>query len=189
MSSEMLKAAWREFSQRAVAAQEGAKPFYAEKSVDTHRIDLGLLPGTRLLVLVRDPRDTFVSIEAFNAQRGRAAFGREDLGDEEFVGAFIERHRQRMSWVSSLPEAPLTVRYEDLVADPVGVARTISESFPIRFDDAKVLAAREPAKPEHVTASSTAASVGRWRSELDPAIEARIRTELRGELERLGYES
>ncbi len=189
MTESMIRAAWDDFSRRLLAAHENGRPtHYAEKSVDTHRLDLRLIPEARLLVLVRDPRDTFVSIEAFNAKRERTDFGRGESSDEEFLEAFIERHRRRMEWLGGLEGSPLVIRYEDVVGDAAKVADKISGELSIEFVRSELRKLSVPAKPGHVTAGSTAASVGRWRAELDPAVEARIREALRRELEGLGYE-
>jgi hypothetical protein len=50
--------------------------FYAEKHLDTWLLDTAELPPFELIVLLRDPRDSYVSIRAFNRLRkdaGRAA--------------------------------------------------------------------------------------------------------------------
>ena len=79
MSRQMFDLAWREFSRRAanqVRAEHGDPSaevrYYAEKHMDTWLVDLDELPPLNLLVLLRDPRDTFVSFHAYDAIRESA---------------------------------------------------------------------------------------------------------------------
>jgi SAM-dependent methyltransferase len=189
MSAAMMRTAWRQYCRRALAGSEGSKErFYAEKSVDTHRLDLDLLGEVRVISLVRDPRDVFVSIDAFNRRRGRDAFGRGDLSEDAFAEALVERYRARVEWVRGLAD-PWIVRYEDIVADARAVAAVISGRLGIEFDGSELAKLGAPERPEHVTSESVAGSVGRWRTQLEPSIEARIRDGLRAELDFLGYEA
>ena len=87
MSKHMFEAAWSEFSRRAteqVRADRGDPDadvrYYAEKHQDTRLIDLDELPPVLVLVLVRDPRDMYVSFHAFDAKR-------QSEGRPEFEGA------------------------------------------------------------------------------------------------------
>src|SRR5215208_3661513 len=109
MSQHMFDAAWSEFSRRAterVRAEHGDPDadvrYYAEKHHDTRLVDLDELPPVHVLVLVRDPRDMFVSFHAFDAKRqneGRAASvaARPAPGEsaEERIERFIDRERSR----------------------------------------------------------------------------------------------
>jgi len=202
MSRHMFDEAWSEFSRRAteqVRAEHGDPSanvrYYAEKHQDTRLIDVGALPAVRVLVLVRDPRDMFVSFNAFDAKRrneGRAEFeaARPAPGEseDERVRRFIDRERERMRWISGLDpagEIPV-IRYEDLVTDLPGQARRLEEWLSVSLDPAAA-AADAKLRDRHVSAATPEASVGRWRKELEPDVAERLNRELGAELEALGY--
>jgi len=202
MSRHMFDEAWSEFSRRAteqVRAEHGDPSanvrYYAEKHQDTRLIDVGALPAVRVLVLVRDPRDMFVSFNAFDAKRrneGRAEFeaARPAPGEseDERVRRFIDRERERMRWISGLDpagEIPV-IRYEDLVTDLPGQARRLEEWLSVSLNPAAA-AADAKLRDRHVSAATPEASVGRWRKELEPDVAERLNRELGAELEALGY--
>ena len=202
MSKRMFEAAWSEFSRRAteqVRADHGDPGadvrYYAEKHQDTRLIDLGELPSVRVLVLVRDPRDMYVSFHAFDAKRqseGRAEFeaARPAPGESEEarLDRFIDRERTRMRWVAEVESSgdyPV-LRYEDLVTDLPGQARRLEEWLSITLDP-DAAAGDAELRRLHVSASTPEASIGRWRSELDPALGERLSREFREELAALGY--
>jgi hypothetical protein len=202
MSQHMFEEAWREFSRRAteqVRAEHGDPGaevrYYAEKHQDTRLIDLGELPPVRVLVLVRDPRDMFVSFHSFDAKRrseGRQEFEGAQTApgesEDERVTRFIERERARMQWIAELDsdgEFPV-FRYEDLVTDLPGQARRLERWLSISLDP---VAAADDAELQarHVSAATPEASVGRWRQELEPALAERFNREFGDELTALGY--
>jgi hypothetical protein len=202
MSKRMFEAAWSEFSRRAaehVRVEHGDPEadvrYYAEKHRDTWMINLGELPPVRVLVLVRDPRDMYVSFHAFDAKRqseGRAAFvgARPAPGEseEERLDRFIARERARMRWVAEIEasgEFPV-LRYEDLVIGLQDQAQRLEEWLSIKLDPDAATADAE-LRRRHVSASTPEASVGRWHTELDPGIAERFSREFRDELAALGY--
>jgi hypothetical protein len=202
MSKHMFEEAWRELSRRAAeqVRAEHDDPdadvrWYAEKHQDTRSIDLDELPPVRVLVLVRDPRDMFVSFHAFDAKRrseGRAEFeaARPAPGEseDERIERFIERERTRMRWIAGLTDDETfpVFRYEDLVADLHGQARRLEDWLSVSLDPDVAIADAE-LRDRHVSAATPEASVGRWRSELDPEVAARFNRDLGDELEALGY--
>ncbi len=203
ISKRMFEAAWGEFSRRAteqVRAEHGDPEadvrYYAEKHQDTRLIDLGELPpDLRVLVLVRDPRDMYVSFLAFDAKRqseGRAEFeaARPAPGEseDERLGRFIDRERTRMRWIAEVESAGTfpVLRYEDLVTDLGGQARRLEDWLSIRLDP-DAAAGDEELRKLHVSAPTPEASVGRWRTELDPGLAERFSREFRDELAALGY--
>jgi sulfotransferase family protein len=203
MSKRMFEAAWSEFSRRAaeqVRVEHGDPDagvrYYAEKHRDTRMIDLGELPPVRVLVLVRDPRDMFVSFHAFDAKRqseGRAAFvgARPAPGEseDERIERFIDRERSRMRWIVEVEgsgEFPV-FRYEDLVTDVWAQARRLEEWLSIDLDP-DAAASDAELRRLHVSASTPEASVGRWRTELEPELADRFSNEFREELAALGYQ-
>jgi LPS sulfotransferase NodH len=202
MSRHVFEAAWREFSRRATerVRAEHDDPaaevrYYAEKHQDTRLIDLSELPPVRVLVLVRDPRDMFVSFHAFDAKRrseGRPEFEAARPApwesESERIARFVERARARMRWVAKVERdgALPVVRYEDLVSDLDAQARRLEEWLAVSLD-AQAAAQDEKLRDLHVSAATPGASVGRWRTELDPELAGRFNRELGEELEALGY--
>jgi hypothetical protein len=202
MSRHVFGEAWREFSARAtdqVRAEHGAPEadvrYYAEKHQDTRLIDLDELPAVRVLVLIRDPRDMFVSFHAFDAKRSseggpgfEAARPAPWESERELIARFIERERERMRWIAGIQsgEAFPVFRYEDLVTDLPGQARRLEEWLSVSLDPG-IAAADAKLRDQHVSAATPEASVGRWRTELDPELAALFNRELGEELEALGY--
>jgi hypothetical protein len=195
-SRTMFDCAWRELSRRAAQATAGpdADPdgvrFYAEKHLDTWLLDTAELPPFEPIVLLRDPRDTYVSIRAFNRMRASAGFGRHRAGSErEHLDQLIARQRERLRWVADLlgRDDPPVVRYEDLVLDLDGVAHRLEGRFGIALDARAASEDRELRKA-HVSARSPEASIGRWRHELDTEAADVFRRELGDELRALGFE-
>ncbi len=133
MSRQMFDVAWGELSRRATSQvrEKHGDPnaevrYYAEKHQETRLVDLDELPPLNVLVLLRDPRDTFVSFHAFDAKRRREGTGRFEAAlpgrgetPEDRTNRFIERERQRLRWIAGLPSGQKfpVFRYEDLVTD------------------------------------------------------------------------
>jgi hypothetical protein len=203
ISRHMFDEAWRELSRRAatqVAAEHGSSPgdvrYYAEKHQDTRAVDLTELPPIRVIVLVRDPRDMFVSFDSFDAKRraeggprfeGAVPAPWESEGDR--ITHFIERERERMRWIATLdPDGEIPVfRYEDLVTDLPEQARRLEAWLSVELDPQAVTADAE-LRDRHVSAPTPEESVGRWRRELDPRLAERFDREVGDELAALGYE-
>ncbi len=191
MSRHMFEAAWTEFSRRAaeqVRAEHGDPEadvrYYAEKHQDTRLIDLDELPpDLRVLVLVRDPRDMYVSFLAFDAKRqseGRAEFEAAKPApgesEDERLGRFIDRERTRMRWIAEVegagtfPVVPLRgPRHGPRGAGaPARGLALHRRSMPTRPRPTRSCAKL------HVSARTPEASVGRWRTELDPGLAERF---------------
>ena len=196
MSSRCFELAWSEFSRRAASATANGSGgatgvrYYAEKHLDTWLLDRGELPPFELLVLLRDPRDTYVSINAFNRMRGSDGFGRNRArSDREHLDHLIARQRERLRWVAQLLQGDerSVVRYDELVLDTEAVARGIERRLGIELDVEATLGDAHMRKA-HVSASSPESSVGRWRRELDAETAEQFRRELGDELEAVGFE-
>jgi hypothetical protein len=179
--------AWRELSNRAVAARTGTAPrYYAEKHSNTWKVDRRELPEHRLVVMLRDPRDVQASIEAFEGVRPEASFAANlSRAGLDRLPALVERQRNRLRWIAGILDAGsgLVVRFDDLTGDPdavaARVARYLEIDVPERPADEEALVRR------HVTA--TAGPVGRWKSDLDPATAELLTQELAPELKALGF--
>jgi hypothetical protein len=200
ISPRMFDLAWAEFSRRAadhVRAEHGDPSaevgYYAEKHLDTWLVDLDGLPPLNLLILLRDPRDTFVSFQAFDAlrrERGgmfEAAHPAPGETKAERTTRFIERERDRLRWIVGVSGEKFPVfRYEDLVMDLPRQAHRLENWLSVRLDpkaaasDAKLLGL-------HISAPTPRASVGRWKREMVPELAEQFNRELGAELETLGY--
>jgi hypothetical protein len=181
--------AWEQFSDRVrtVAAESGEPaPLYtAEKNMNTWRIATEQLPPHELLVLLRDPRDTWVSIHSF--EDGERMGGEERASEERMLDHVISRQRERLEWISGLGDAVPVVRYEDLVLDLDGVAAGLAERLGVELDPDAAGADAET-RERHVSAASPEASIGRWREEMSPEVATRFERDLGAPMRALGFE-
>ena len=170
--------------------------YYGEKHQEIWLVDFDELPSLNALVLLRDPRDTFVSFHAFDAKRGereRGGFGRRSRagGRRRRTGLarFIKRERERLRWIAGLPNGqkfPL-FRYEDMVTDLPGQARRLEHWLSVSLDP-EAAASDTQLRGKHVSAQTPEASVGRWRREMPAELAEQFSRELGDELEALGYD-
>ena len=161
MAQRCFELAWREFSQRAArahrsevgaaSADAGPVRYYAEKHLDAWKVPLAQLPPVKMIVLLRDPRDSWISINAFNDVRGGGGLGRDRAGSrEEHLDNVIRRQRERLRWIAELQEkgdVPV-VRYEEMVRDLPGTAARLGDWLGVEID-------AEPAARARTLASST----------------------------------
>ena len=195
MSRQAFDFAWREFSRRATAVTrvahrdpEADVRYYAEKHMNSWLLDRAELPPFRLLVLLRDPRDTYASLLAFR-DATKAELGQREASDEaDYFRQFLERQRDRLRWIAGLEEGRDTtiVRYEELVRDLPGVARRLEDWLAVDLDAESVMRDRRVGWV-HRTAESPEESVGRWRADLPPDAAATIARELAPELAAVGF--
>jgi glycosyltransferase involved in cell wall biosynthesis len=189
MSERCFELTWAEFSRRAAewTRREHRDPraavgYYAEKHLNTWLIDSGELPAHRVVALLRDPRDTLVSIAAF--EQTQAA------GSHDRLHQVIARQRERLRWIAGLlesEESPV-IRYEELIRDLPAVAVRLEawlavELNPEAVENDKLLRKR------HSTAKSPEDSIGRWKQELDEETAETVTRELRAELAAVGLET
>ncbi len=166
--------------------------YYAEKHLSSWRVKLEV--PVRLVALLRDPRDTYLSIDAFNKKRREAGAGGPLMGrrpgesDEAWVARYLPYQKERLQWIQqALKDGSMPVfRYEDLVLDLPGQARRIEELLGISLDPAAV--ADDNRLSIHVTAGTTRSSVGRWQTEMPAELAKRFSDELGDELKALGFE-
>lgn len=189
LRSAIFRSSWRGFSDVVRDTRPSAR-FYAEKAAgDFSLLDRCGIPY-RIVQLVRDPRDVFSSIQAFDEQRGFFGFGRSrDQSDDEYVDQWIDQVKRRVvefeDQLSFRPQA-VRLRYEDLVLDLSGVAARLARSFEVDLDAAAVEARREEFR-HHMTSSDPTASVGQWQSRLPRRLRRHIERRLSSELRLLGY--
>jgi hypothetical protein len=192
----LFRAAWSEFSSAAIASMQrrfgdGIEvTHYAEKAPDWVVAEASeLLPAKRLYP-VRDPRDQFLSILAFNEKRGWPGFGQlPDDTPETFARRFAAAQRRRLARLAEVDEGPddLLVRYERMIEDPAAEAGRIAAVVGVPLDAAEVVASRQQFA-HHMTSSSAQASVARWKHQMEPEIR-RIFADAAGEqMAAFGYE-
>jgi len=183
--------AWEQFSDRVrtVAAEAGEPaPLYtAEKNMNTWRFASERLPPHELIVLLRDPRDSWVSIHSF--EDGERMGGEARASEERMLEHVISRQRERLEWIAGLLDAGAVpvVRYEDLVLDLDGVAARLGERLGVDLD-AEAVRADDETRERHVSAASPEASIGRWREEMPAELAERFARELGAPMRALGFE-
>jgi Sulfotransferase domain len=165
----------------------------------------------KVVLLVRDGRD--VGISYFHHLRRRAAIP-DDFASywENYVtgtaGVFGSWQDYVRSWLDySQAGNVLTVRYEDLLADPDAGLTRISERFGLQLTPAAIEAALRTSTPDAMRAKESSsqlieartssanratsfvrqAKAGGWREDLDPALAARFEAAAGRELVELGY--
>ena len=181
---------------RRSEGRQGAR-YFAEKSVFTigTRLTRQLYPNAREIILVRDPRDVFASVQSFNARRGTQGFKSDRYPTPE---AYLRFTGGRMAALARLhdlhPDETYLLRYEDLILRP---NETLTEVFRyLRLDSSPLQIAAlleqasqdTPEMEQHRTTNSPASSIGRWRRDLTPEIQETAHSVLGDVLKTLGYE-
>jgi len=165
-----------------LAEQQGKQAsFFVEKFLP-RQISADLLreiyPGAAEVVLVRDLRDVFCSVLAFNRKRGYDAFGRERAGsDDEYIDTVRRSGEALLSHMRSEGRETHLIRYEDLIGEPVETLEPVLEFLGLDPATAPAMVKRAAVATggmdHHMTAGSAAASIGRWRSDLEPELAER----------------
>jgi hypothetical protein len=184
---------------RAVASAGGSADarYFAEKHQPdpfVGRVLREWYAGMREIVLVRDPRDLFCSIEAFNAKRGYAAFGRGQHTDERDYIRLLKR------WMNDLvavwrgrPSAVHLLRYEDVVREPRRTLGGVLKYLELEGGAEVLDGMLQRASPDtagmrhHRTSQSQAESVGRWQRDLPASLQDLFASEFAETLTELGY--
>jgi Sulfotransferase family len=145
-------------------------------------------PDARFVVLVRDGRDVAVSLL-------RLPFGPNNVWSAaRFWARGIRRGREA---AERFPERTITVRYEDLCADPNAQADRLCRFLGLGFDkDMLAIEETDPAKLDPDKAEwftglkqgINASAIGRWQTELSPHDQALFAALAGRELEAAGYE-
>lgn len=183
----------------AAAQQQDQAPlrFFAEKHFpdDYPRRLRELYPAAQELFLVRDFRDMVASMLAYNARKGYGDFGRERAGSEAEWLAELRRGLSALHDAWRERGAPATlVRYEALVREPERALPPLLQALGLAHSPqivAGMIAAAAPDAPDlrgHGTTTSPDASIGRWRSDLSPALRAAVAREFGDLLVSFGYD-
>jgi Sulfotransferase family len=161
--------------------------YYAEKSPNARAIVHFPSLSPVQITVVRDPRDQWLSILAFDKRRGNYGFGRFEGED---VAAYRQRmlglFRDRLEYSVTLLEANERgfYRYEDLMENTGRVADDLTELLDVALDPKRITQRRD-----HITAKRGAkGSVGRWRREMSAEERQFFADHLGPLLDRVGYE-
>ena len=149
-----------------------------------------LLPSKRIYS-IRDPRDIWLSIIAFDKKRGFYGFGRRPGQTErDFRADFVARLKPQLVAAGQVADSndDIVVRYEDLVSDMEKQTRRLGKWLGVRFDHGCVERDREHFR-HHMTSSTPECSVARWKSAMSTEENRFFLDHLGPEMERLGYET
>lgn len=186
----LTRHAWAAFSESVLAFSGLEARFYAEKTWG-NSLELLAEAGitAKVIPLVRDPRDVVASIRAFDRKRGTFGFGRtSDQTESEYLEFILGVMRVNLREMDDIAESfeCLLVKYEDLVADLSGVADRLSAFLGTRLDASR-RDRLERYIERHATTGNVQSSVGRWKTDLDPAESRRVQQVLGDYMVRLGY--
>ena len=135
-----------------------------------------IYPRAKEVILVRDFRDMFCSIRAYNARRASKGFGlKQGESDAEYIASTLCRFaRSLLQRWRARKGATHLLRYEDLVLEPERAFRELADYLDIDSTPATLKDALERAGSRNVTSHQTApdpvASIGRWRQDLTPEL-------------------
>jgi hypothetical protein len=152
-----------------------------------------LYPKARELFLVRDFRDMVASMLAYNARKGFGDFGRALVESDEAWLNYLHKTFLvlRAAWRDRGERGSL-VRYEDLVRDPATTLPPLLNLLGLEATPETVThllaAADAPELRGHATAGSPSGSIGRWRHDLPPAMQAAVEETFGELLQEFGYE-
>jgi hypothetical protein len=184
---------------RIAGSDPGRPELFAEKCLPQANVPQllsELYPHAREVFLVRDFRDMLCSIRSFNRKRGNSAFG---LAGPDIDAAYVQEalapsvHSLVEEWRARSDRAHL-VRYEDLIAAPAKTLQAVLDHVGVdgsagRVDDMLAQAAKPiPGMAGHRTAGDQAASIGRWRKELEPGMRDACDAAFGEALGEFGYE-
>lgn len=155
-----------------------------------------LYPKAKEIFLVRDFRDVFSSMLAYNKKFGRRAFGPEHIKTDEEFAQFLRNSTIRnlsRSWPKRQDRAHL-IRYEDLISEPAEVLRGVFAYLELDASDATIAgvmqraSAENPEMIQHLTSSNVSNSLGRWKTSLSPEMQTVANAAFGDVLEQFGYE-
>jgi Sulfotransferase family len=184
------------YGEAASALPGERRRYFAEKhTLRSAAVTTELFPGAREVFLVRDFRDMVASILAFNRKRGVRGFGEGAARDAlDYVERLGKWARGLVRSFERRGERGHVVRYEDLVREPAATLHALLEyldadAAPARVDAMiGVLESEMPELARHTTSPDAAASIGRWRTDLDEQLVQACARSFGPALEAFGYE-
>ncbi len=186
----------RTFVQRCAADQGKKKSkFFVEKMLPSLLIHTAynLDDRTKFIFMVRDLRDIAVSMINFDVWKAQFEDGYDFNEREEWARDLVTYLNTLMDYYECYKGLSILVRYEKLVGDPEQTLKAVFRYLGVANDTRLVAriadTALRPTKlaTAHMTSSSPAASIGRWKTELPPPIKSMFERLAGGALERSGY--
>ncbi|MFM9106092.1 MAG: sulfotransferase family protein [Chloroflexota bacterium] len=177
----------------AAAQQQEAPRFWVEKTFPDEYAGLAreLYPAGKELILVRDFRDMWTSMKAYNERKGFGDFGRERAGsDEQWLYDVRAGAIQLVEATRKRGGAARVVRYEHLVSEPEAALAGVLDYLGLDASQASVdamIAAGAVDIADHRTAESPAASIGRWQRDLTGAEQTLANAAFEDVLAAFGY--
>ncbi|MDY7002587.1 MAG: sulfotransferase [Cyanobacteriota bacterium] len=156
---------------------------------------LELYPQGREIILVRDFRDVVCSVIAFNAKRGHDMAGQQQAKTDEEIIREAGNFQAKMllqRWKECSAKAFL-LRYEDLILSPVETLTQLLEYLGLENSETTISSMLETASGDtkkmekHRTTSSAEASIGRWKSDLNPGLQELCQQVFAEALQEFGY--
>ena len=171
--------------------------FLAEKHLPGHAPTIlwDLYPDAREVFLVRDFRDMIASIAAANRKwGGQPRFGRDAVSSDE---AHV---RQFEPWVTDMVasfarrrDRAHLVRYEELIRSPRETVAALASYLGVDDSTAALdrmvdsMSQSDAMSDQYRTAGTAEASIGRWQTDLDPAVAEACEEVFAPALEAFGY--
>jgi Sulfotransferase family len=155
-----------------------------------------LYPKAKEIFLVRDFRDVYSSMLAFNEKFGRRAFGPAHIESDADFASFLRNSTIRnlsRSWPKRKDRAHL-IRYEDLITRPTEILHGVLTYLELDASDATIdgmidrASAENPEMKRHLTSSEVSTSLGRWKSSLSPELQSVANSTFGDVLQQFGYQ-
>jgi Sulfotransferase family len=183
---DWLPVFWNWFSSTTKNANPAAN-FYAEKAPAWLSSMVRLSLHCEVIHLFRDPRDVYISSNAFMKARHYYGFHREathtDLDHARNLGLELLNYYENFVWDRRNHPGSLFLRYEDFALNSTDIVAWL-RSLGATPDLSNALDHIE----RHRTTSTVAASVGRWqREEIPPEVCDFLERNLGREMKALGY--
>jgi len=149
--------------------------YFAEKTIPDRFVWLlhRLYDEPREIFLVRDPRDVYCSVKAFDAKRGYKGFGgSEDEGEVQVLHRMLEGTKEFHATWEARRSTALLIKYEDLISNELGVVGTVCDYLSLGGgpnEPAEIVRRAEANQDylsEHRTTATLNESIGRWRIDL-----------------------
>ncbi|MCL2932548.1 MAG: sulfotransferase [Trichodesmium sp. MAG_R03] len=185
-------------NQGKVFANNGQPIYFVEKYMlnPIKTLFLELYPQGREIILVRDFRDVVCSVIAFNAKRGHDMAGRQQVKTDEEIICDAGRFKARkllQRW-KECSEKAFLLRYEDLILSPLETLSQLLEYLGLENSEAVISSMLQTTSGDkkkmekHRTTSTPQASIGRWKSDLKPALQELSNQVFAEALETFGYD-
>lgn len=168
--------------------------YYIEKHMDGRSFELlktilALFPSCKVLMLFRDPRDVYISYNAFSTRESII----EMKGSREAkIDQIMYHYAKRLELRAAYKSITHTVRYEDIILNPIQSIRKILHFLNLETDDnvienlLKPLEGTDFQAQRHITAGTPMDSIGRWKTEMPESDKAYFER-YSGIMEKLSY--